>query len=81
MFLWLHLLPLRPFARIHHGRVKQPIRAGGESNGVSCFPPPRMRELGADAMADLSTSAEQPSNEKTTAYKYKKTEEDQWKAS
>ncbi len=30
--LWLHLLPLRPFARIHRDWIKQPIRAGGESD-------------------------------------------------
>ncbi len=33
---WLHLLPLRPFAGIYRSRIKQPIRAGRESDGVSC---------------------------------------------
>ncbi len=55
--LWLHLLPLRPLPRIHHAQIKQPIRAGGESDGVSCLrwaaPLPRMTKLGADTVADL----------------------------
>ncbi len=34
--LWLHLLPLRPFARIHCDWIKQPVRAGKESDGISC---------------------------------------------
>ncbi len=52
-----------------------PARAMGSS------PPPRIHELGADAMTDLQITAEQPNNEKTTAYrtntsKQKKTNEE-----
>ncbi len=65
MLLCLHLLPLRPFARIHRARPQQLIRAGGESDSIS--PPPC--KLGADIMADLEMTAEQPGNEKTTAYR------------
>ncbi len=73
MLLWLHLLPLRPFARIHRSLVKT-TNQSQEEYLTECQPlllhtllqlPSPAHALTASGRNGGQTTTKQPSNEKT----------------